>query len=250
MDSDSAKRKFTATLRSYLEACPLNLSTCSGGVFRRLTLQQKLPKPVWNPKLVIREIPDAAWARIEPVLEELCPPAPTGRPRTVDFRVVLNAVVFRLRSGCQWNRLPEKFGDDSRVHHGFQTWANQGVFRRLWAVLLEECDERRRRQLDLAIRRRVQEQGPVRRGKKAGRIRRTGAKTEPRKAFWSKAPAVPCRWSSTARTSLKWFPKSVFYNSSRRRIRRQIARTVFETPCKRLFRTPASRDFPRLRRRS
>ena len=104
-------------------------------------MKKKLPKPVWDPKLTIWEVPDAAWARIEPVLEELCPPAPTGRPRTVDFRMVLNAVIFRLRSGCQWNQLPEKFGDDSRVHHWFQTWAKQGVFRRIWAVLLEECDE-------------------------------------------------------------------------------------------------------------
>jgi len=98
-------------------------------------------KAVWDPQLVLWEVPDAAWARIEPVLEERCPPAPTGRPRTVDFRVVLNAVIFRLRSGCQWNQLPEKFGDDSRVHHWFQQWAKQGVFQRIWAVLLAECEE-------------------------------------------------------------------------------------------------------------
>jgi len=104
-------------------------------------MRKAQPKPVWDPKLVLWEVPDALWARIEPVLDELCPPASTGRPRTVDFRIVLNAVIFRLRSGCQWNRLPEKFGDDSRVHHWLQQWAKQGVFQRIWAVLLEECEE-------------------------------------------------------------------------------------------------------------
>ena len=104
-------------------------------------MRKTRPKPVLDPKLVLWEIPDAAWARIEPVLAELCPLAVRGRPRTVDFRTVLNAVIFRLRSGCQWNRLPEKFGDDSRVHHWFQVWARHHVFRRIWAVLLEECEE-------------------------------------------------------------------------------------------------------------
>ena len=99
------------------------------------------PKPVWDPNLVLWEVPDSAWARIEPVLGELCPPPRRGRPRTVDFRVVLNAVIFRLRSGCQWNQLPAKYGDDSRVHHWFQEWAKRGVFQRIWAVLLGECDE-------------------------------------------------------------------------------------------------------------
>lgn len=104
-------------------------------------MRKAKPKPVWDPKIVLWEVPDAAWARIEPVLAEGCPPARRGRPRTVDFRVVLNAVIFRLRSGCQWNQLPEKFGDDSRVHFWFQTWAKKGLFRRLWAALLEECEE-------------------------------------------------------------------------------------------------------------
>lgn len=36
------------------------------------------PKPVWDPKMVLWEVPDAAWVRIEPVLDELCPLPPPG----------------------------------------------------------------------------------------------------------------------------------------------------------------------------
>ncbi len=72
------------------------------------------PKPAWDPKIVLREIPDAAWARIEPVLDEYGPPARTGRPGTVDFRTVPNAAIFRPRSGLPvepaageaWRRQP------------------------------------------------------------------------------------------------------------------------------------------------
>jgi putative transposase len=46
-----------------------------------------------------------------------------------------------MRSGCQWNQLPSHFGDDSSVHRWFQRWCRNGVFEKIWAVLLEECDE-------------------------------------------------------------------------------------------------------------
>jgi Putative transposase of IS4/5 family (DUF4096) len=50
-------------------------------------------------------------------------------------------VRFRLSNGCQWNRLPAAFGDDSTVHRHFQHWCQAGIFARRWAVLVEACDE-------------------------------------------------------------------------------------------------------------
>ena len=46
-----------------------------------------------------------------------------------------------MRSGGQWNQLPEKFGDDSSVHRTMQRWIGKGVFQRLWEVLIENCAE-------------------------------------------------------------------------------------------------------------
>jgi len=88
----------------------------------------------------IWEVPDALWERLEPILLTHYPPARTGRPR-VDLRRVVNAVIFRMRSGCQWNRLPERFGDDSTVHRWFQRFVSDGVLEELWAALLSECEE-------------------------------------------------------------------------------------------------------------
>lgn len=88
----------------------------------------------------IWEIPDELWAEVEQVLEELDPPSSRGRPR-VDARRALNGIIYRLRSSCQWNHLPEKFGDDSSLHRTFQRWVEKGVFRRLWALLVEKCDD-------------------------------------------------------------------------------------------------------------
>jgi putative transposase len=88
----------------------------------------------------IWEIPDDVWMLIEPVLNELYPVKPKGH-RRVDLRRVLNGIIFRLRTGCQWNQLPKQFGDDSTVHRHFQCWCKLGVFAQIWTVLVQECAE-------------------------------------------------------------------------------------------------------------
>jgi putative transposase len=93
-----------------------------------------------RPLETIWEVPDALWERLEPILLKHYPPAQTGRPR-VDLRRVVDGVIFRMRSGCQWNRLPERFGSDSTVHRWFQRFVQDGVLEELWAALLSECEE-------------------------------------------------------------------------------------------------------------
>lgn len=88
----------------------------------------------------IWEIPDELWRRIEPILKEFWPKKPTGR-RVAQWRKMLNAILFRMRSGCQWERLPERYGPKSTVHDWFQRWVAGGIFEKIWAVLVEECDE-------------------------------------------------------------------------------------------------------------
>ena len=55
-------------------------------------------------------VPDELWERIEPIILEEDPPKARGRKRS-DPRQMLNGIIFRLRSGCQWNRLPKELGD-------------------------------------------------------------------------------------------------------------------------------------------
>ena len=97
------------------------------------TQQRPLPT-IWR-------TPDQLWEVIEPILQEHDPPKSTGRPR-VDQRAAMDAIIFRMRSGCQWNRLPEgEFPDDSSVHRTFQRWIEKGVLDLIWERLIEECEE-------------------------------------------------------------------------------------------------------------
>lgn len=88
----------------------------------------------------IWELPDELWERIEPILLERYPPAATGRPRA-DLRRVLDGVIYRMRSGVQWNQLPRQFGADSTVHGWFQRFVADGVLRDIWAELVRACEE-------------------------------------------------------------------------------------------------------------
>ena len=93
-----------------------------------------------RPLPTIWRVPDELWAKIEPILVEYDPPKPTGRKR-IDPRRALDGIIYRMRSGVQWNYLPKEFGDDSSVHRTFQRWVQLKVFDHIWAVLVAECDE-------------------------------------------------------------------------------------------------------------
>ena len=88
----------------------------------------------------IWEVPDELWKRMAPLILEMDPPKDTGRPRA-NPRNVMDAIIFRIRTGCQWNHIPQVYGDDSTIHRTFQHWVDIDLFPRLWALLVEECDE-------------------------------------------------------------------------------------------------------------
>jgi transposase len=78
----------------------------------------------------IWEVPDGLWERIESLLNELDPPKATGRPRE-DARRILDGLIFRFRTGCQWNHIPRVYGDDSTIYRTFQHWRRLGLFERI-----------------------------------------------------------------------------------------------------------------------
>src|SRR5512147_2097366 len=108
------------------------------------TTTKRKPKTKRQPKTkplpTIWEAPDALREEIEPILREFWPKKPTGR-RVANWRQGLNGIIFRMRSGCQWDQLPERYGPKSTVHDWFQRWAAGGVLGKIWALLVAECDE-------------------------------------------------------------------------------------------------------------
>ncbi len=88
-------------------------------------------------------IPDDLWEAIAPVLPEHknTHRYGGGRPRKSD-RVCLEAILFVLRTGCQWKALDAtRFCPGSTAHDRFQEWVEAGVFLTLWEHGLMAYDD-------------------------------------------------------------------------------------------------------------
>jgi transposase len=79
------------------------------------------------------DLTDEEWAQIAPLM-----PAPgrRGRPREVDFREVINAVRYLVRSGCGWRMLPIHFGAWQTVYGWFRELARRFLFQTIHDVSL------------------------------------------------------------------------------------------------------------------
>jgi putative transposase len=68
-------------------------------------------------------------------------PAPRhlGRPREVDLREVMNAILYILATGCQWRTLPKNFPPRSTVQYYFYLWRDQRIWRRINLALVRRA---------------------------------------------------------------------------------------------------------------
>ena len=63
------------------------------------------------------------FERVRPLLEGV---RKRTKPRTVDLYEVFNAVLYLLKSGCQWRMLPDGFPKWRTVHSYFAKWSEPG----------------------------------------------------------------------------------------------------------------------------
>ena len=68
-----------------------------------------------------------AWARIEPLL----PPVESGGRRWRDHRQVINAILWKLRTGAPWRDLPERYGPWKTAHERLRIWTKDGTWERI-----------------------------------------------------------------------------------------------------------------------
>jgi transposase len=71
------------------------------------------------------DLTDGEWALIAPFMP---PPRRVGRPREVDLREVVNAILYLASTGCQWRMLPKDFPPVSTVQRYFYDWRDGGLW--------------------------------------------------------------------------------------------------------------------------
>jgi transposase len=84
-------------------------------------------------------VPDALWARIQPVLPPEKPKPKGGRP-PIDDRAALAGILFVLRTGIGWEYLPREMGCGSGMTcwRRLRDWQVAGVWHQLRRALLDE----------------------------------------------------------------------------------------------------------------
>ncbi len=82
---------------------------------------------------------DELWTAIEPLLPRPRPRPKGGRPRIPD-RAALAGIIFVLRTGIQWEMLPQEMGCGSGMTcwRRMRDWQEAGVCERLHKLLLDQ----------------------------------------------------------------------------------------------------------------
>ena len=78
---------------------------------------------------------DAEWELLQPFV---APSDGPGAPRTIQTRAVVDALRYRLRTGCQWRQLPADFPKWSTVYYYFKKWSADGTYERINTALREQ----------------------------------------------------------------------------------------------------------------
>ena len=78
------------------------------------------------------DLTNRQWRRIESRIPKA---KPGGRPRSVDMRQVVNAILYICRSGCSWRMLPHDYPPWGTVHYYYWKWRRCGVWKKIHDVL-------------------------------------------------------------------------------------------------------------------
>lgn len=72
------------------------------------------------------------------LIRQLLPPRSRRGRRPIDRRRIINAILYVVRTGCQWRMLPKDFPNWSTVYGIFWRWRNDGTWQRIHDRLREK----------------------------------------------------------------------------------------------------------------
>ncbi len=84
------------------------------------------------------DLTDPQWTVIAPLIPAAKTGKKGGRPRATDIREVVNAVLYLLKTGCQWRYLPKDFPPKGTVYEYFRAWKKNGTWKKIHDTIREE----------------------------------------------------------------------------------------------------------------
>lgn len=77
---------------------------------------------------------DSQWAIVSKFFD-------VNRSRKYDLREIINAILYLVKTGCQWRMLPGDFASWKIVYYYFSTWKKNGIWDELHLELVESIRE-------------------------------------------------------------------------------------------------------------
>lgn len=85
------------------------------------------------------DLTDGQWSKLEPLLQEgVGNRRGGGRPRKYALRRVTEAVLYVVKTGCQWRQMPVDFPPWQTVYQQFRAWRMRGTWERVSRSLREQ----------------------------------------------------------------------------------------------------------------
>src|ERR1035437_2433911 len=85
------------------------------------------------------DLTESQWTTLEPLLKKPRGQRHAGgRPRKYELREVVDALLYVVKTGCQWRQLPINFPPWKTVHEHFRSWRASGVWERVGQTLREQ----------------------------------------------------------------------------------------------------------------
>jgi len=82
------------------------------------------------------ELTDDQWERLVSLLP---PQRPSTGRSNIDHRLVINGILWILRTGAPWRDLPERYGNWKTVYSRFRRWQAGGIWDRILTELQVEA---------------------------------------------------------------------------------------------------------------
>ena len=83
------------------------------------------------------DLTDSQWQFIEKILND-------RRKRQHNLRKIWDAILYLVKSGCQWRMLPSDFAPWSAVYYYFKKWKGDGTFEEI----LDQLNEMQRKKMN------------------------------------------------------------------------------------------------------
>jgi putative transposase len=89
------------------------------------------------------DLTDEQWSILQP---EIPGAKDNCRPRELEMREVINAILYLVRGGIAWRLLPHEFPKWSSVYYYFRKWRMCGVWKKIHDRLHEELRKQQERE--------------------------------------------------------------------------------------------------------